>query len=158
MASNSESLKRIKSDIDDFHTAVEEFKSATVFNRKDCRDAYAGASRVRDRFKEEEKRGDMTPGGRKVLSNVFNENVFTKGMMQIRQVGEHVVQNTDFTIRTPHGAPIILPATVSAMAMFSNFTVTLNDTTGRTHQINHCIWLSELDKSFRKALEKAENS
>jgi len=158
MASNSEGLKIIKSYAESFHESVEKFTRAQVFNQADCEDAYARAARARERYLEEKRSSALNNGELTPLSRVFENDVFTEGMMNIRHVGEHVIRREEFIIRTPGGEPIKLSTATSAMAMFAGFTVTLNDTGGKPHQIDHRILLCTLDERYSKAIKNAENS
>jgi hypothetical protein len=94
----------------------------------------------------------------KSLSKVFDNDIFTEGMMNIRHVGEHVTKRDDFIIATTRNEPITLPATISAMAMFANNTVILNDTAGKSHTIDHLKQLEAFQKRCAAAINKAENS
>ena len=158
MNSNSEAFKTIKIYHERFRESIENCKKAVTFNPADCEDAYARAARVRERYMEEKENSTLCPSELNALSRVFENDVFTQGMMNIRHVGEHVTKRVDFLIRTTKNEAIKLPAATSAMAMFAHSTVILNDTAGKPHQISHFELLEELKQRYDAAIKKAENS
>ncbi len=158
MNSNSEAFKTIKIYHERFRESIENCKKAVIFNPADCEDTYARAARVRERYMEEKANSTLGPSELNALSKVFENDVFTQGMMNIRHVGEHVTKRGDFIIRTTKNEAIKLPAATSAMAMFAHSTVILNDTAGKSHHISHFELLEELKQRYDAAIKKGENS
>ncbi len=127
---------------------------AELFIRGDLLDAYARLVRLRNRFKAEKH--DLNPAALAALSKVFEHDTFIKGMINIRQIGEHVKKHGDeLVIWTTGTAPITLDAESSAMAFFSASTVFLNDTDGNPHRLDHLEMLKETEKRIAAAMTKA---
>lgn len=158
MPNSSEALKTINIYYIELCKGIENYKNSETFNAAVCQDAYARAARLRERYKEEKNNEQLLPGELKALSKVFDNDNFTEGMMNIRHVGEHVTKRSDFRITTTRNESITLPAVTSAMAMFSNYTVTLNDTAGESHTIDHLKHLEAFQQRCAAAIKNAENS
>ncbi len=78
-----------------------------------------------------------------------------KGMMNIRQVAEHVRKRGDeLVIWTRANEPITLDSESSAMAMFSASRVTLTDITGSPYTLDHLQMLREAEKRITNAMSK----
>ncbi len=78
-----------------------------------------------------------------------------KGMMNIRQVAEHVRKRDDeLVIWTRANEPITLDSESSAMAMFSASRVTLTDITGSPYTLDHLQMLRESEKRITSAMSK----
>ena len=115
---------------------------------------YARLSRLRDRFKAEKH--NLDPSALAALSKVFENDTFIKGMMTIRQVGEHVKKRgNDLVIWTTANKPITLGTESSAMAMFSASHVTLTDIAGNPYHLDHLQMLGEAEERITNAMSKA---
>ena len=156
MANNSEALQRIESYFDEFCKGVKDCLTTQLFVRGDLLDAYSRLARLRDRFRAE--KNNLNPSALAALSKVFENDTFIKGMMHIRQVGEHVKRRgvDDLVIWTTGNAPITLSAETSAMSMFSAFCVTVTDNLGKPHPLNHLQMLQEAEKRITKAMSKTK--
>jgi len=154
MTDTSEALKRIETYFDEFCRGVERCRRANSFDPADWKDAYGRLARLKDRY-EFEKR-NLSPPERRALSKVFDNDVFTVGMLNIRQAGEHVIKRGDFTIRTASNEPIILEVGSSALAVFSGPKVVLDVVDGATHSLDHLEMLDEQVKRIRAVIRKAQ--
>ncbi len=153
MTNSSEAYQRIEVYFGDFRAAIEKCRMAGTFIAADWQDAYARLARLRERYKKEKT--DLTRAERAALFKVFEDDTFTKGMMEIRQVGEHVKRPGNFGIRTTSNAPITLTAESSAMAFFSASAVFLNDADGKRYRVDHLEMLEEMQKRIAAAMTKA---
>ena len=153
MINNSEALQRIEGYFKAFRAAIERCRTTAGFDPADWQDAYGRLARLRDRCLEE--RPNLNTSEREALSKVFEHDTFTEGMMNIRQVAEHVKKRGDFMIRTTGNVPITLDSESSAMAVFSGPTVFLTDTAGNTHRLDHLEMLEEMEERIAAAISKA---
>ena len=153
MTQISEAFQRIESYFEDFRTAVEKCRTAGDFIAADWQDTYARFARLRNRYLKE--KDNLKPSELQALSKVFEYDTFTEGMMEIRNVGEHVAKRVDFTIRTTSNAPITLSIESSARAFFTASTVFLDDTDGKKHRVDHLEMLSEMEKRIDSAITRA---
>src|SRR5262245_23147452 len=94
--SPKEALQRIVADFDEFCRCVDRFRRADGFRPEDCKAAYEAFYRVRERYDKEKK--NLTACQRAPLDNVFWQNVFTKGAIEIRQVSQHIVRTEPFQL------------------------------------------------------------
>ena len=95
------------------------------------------------------------------LKKVFEDDVFIKGMMKIRQVSEHVIiqrGREGMQIYTTDNGPFELPVEASAMSMFAAPVVRLKDMDGALHTIDHLKQLNETKRRVSSALAKARSS
>lgn len=146
----TEALARIEQDFEAFRDAVVRCRSAVVFRRADLQDAYGRLARVRDRYLKE--KDALDPSERPALEKAMESDTFFRGMMDFRQVGEHVTKRRELTIRTVDNVPIHLDFDTSAMAAFAAPIVTLPDTQGVQHRIDHLKLLNEAEKRIGAAL------
>lgn len=153
MTNNSEAFQRIETYFESFRTKIENCRKAPTFNAADWQDAYGRFARLRGRYMKEKPNLDKPE--RKALSKVFEEDTFTKGMMDIRQVSEHVTKRPPLMIRTKSNTPITLKAESSAMAIFSASAVFVNDTEENPYRLDHLQMLEELERRIATAMTKA---
>lgn len=151
----TESLMRIDEDFKAFRDAVARCQSASAFKRADLQDAYARLARVRERYLKEKT--VLAASEQRALAKVFDDDTFFQGMMDLRQVGEHVVKRTGPTVRTLGNAPIELDCQTSARSAFGAPEVTLTDTRGDSHRIEHLQLLQEADRRIQIALRNARS-
>lgn len=153
LTGTSETLRRIEMYFEDFRSAIEKCRSAKAFIAADWQDAYTRLARLRERFMIE--RTELDRLQYQALAKVFEDDSFTKGMLEIRQVGEHIKRRHQFTIRTVRNEPIALDPESSAMAVFSASIVTLSDIDGNPWHIDHIEMLQEMEKRVASALKRA---
>ena len=153
MTNSSEAFQRIEGYFGAFRTAIDSCRMTGTFLAADWQDAYARLARLRDRYMKEKPQ--LTRAELEALSKVFEQDTFTEGMMDIRQVGEHVRKRGDLVIRTTSNAPITLSAESSAMALFSASTVFLNGTDGNPQRVDHLEMLEEMKKRIAATMTKA---
>jgi hypothetical protein len=147
-------LKRVEADFEAFRDALRRCQSGADARPADMQDAYARLSRVRERyFKEKE---GLAPPERRALAKTLEEDVFIKGMMELRQVSEHVTKRGELTIRSVDNAPIELDCETSAMAAFAAPQVTLPDIHGAPHRLDHFKQLAQAETRIAAALRKAQ--
>jgi hypothetical protein len=152
-----EALDRIVLYFDEFCQAVNDCRTANSFRSADWKEAYGALGRLRDRYLHEEK--NLAPSQQAALSKVFDNDTFIEGMMDFRQVSEHVIRREPGPlVRTPANAPIQLTVESSAMAVFSAPIVTLPDVNKIRRTINHLDWLAEAERRIGAALQKARSS
>ena len=160
MNKESEALKRIRDDFEAFCEAIDRCRTSDGIGPETFKDAYASAARVRERYLKE--REHLTRPVIGDLDNVFCDGYFTKGMMQMRNVAEHVKLERPFQIVIRLGSPfqidshqykpIELSADSSALTLFPGRWVDLKDTSGNQHQMDHLKQLDELKRRISKAL------
>ncbi len=149
-------IDRIAAQFEEFKQSIEYCRKGSVFRSADRKEAYGALGRVRDRYKFEKE--DLTTLERAPLRKVFEDDTFIKGMMDIRQIGEHVVCRGGPLIRTTRNAPIQLTEESSAMAVFAAPIVTLPDIALVPHRIDHLEMLEEAQRRIATALTKAGKS
>ena len=114
----SDSLTRIEEYFEAFRVAIARCETARVFDPHDWMDIPTRYGRLRERYEKE--KGRLTPSELKVLSKVFDDDDFTRGIMDIRQIAEHVTNRRGAVIRTAGNVPIALDCQTSALSFFSN--------------------------------------
>ena len=148
-------LKRIASYFEEFQRSVNDCRSADAFRPEHWKNAYGALGRLRDRYKVEKP--NLTSEQQAALEKALENDVFFRGMMNARQVAEHVHQGDKPTMLvTSQNIPIVVK--VSANALFSAPLVTLPDTSGEPKKIDHLQWLQEAEKRIKKALDNAETA
>jgi hypothetical protein len=118
----TEALERIAEYFAEFRQSVEACRGASSFRSVDWKAAYGALGRLRDRYIHE--KSNLTPAEQAPLRKVFEDDVFIKGMMELRQVGEHVVRREGPMIYTTENAPVRLTVESSAKAVFAAPVVT----------------------------------
>lgn len=158
----SDALDRILSYAHDFFELVERSRCRNTIGTvtaADWEDTYNRLSRLRDRYIHEKP--NLETSERRELSKVFEEDVFIEGLLQIRQIGEHVQKRGDepIVIRLLTNAPITICVETSALRFFQAAIVRVTDeTTGQLHFISHLQNLEEAEKRVRAALNRAMNN
>jgi hypothetical protein len=142
-----------------FSKAIDRCRSASTsgssFDAADWEDAYNRLSRLRDRYTHEAS--NFTSSERKALSKVFEEDTFIEGLLNIRQIGEHVQMREEPVIRLMTNAPITICVETSALGFFQAPIVRVPDTKGQVHSINHLQNLEEAEKRIHRAFTRATN-
>src|SRR5437870_2119041 len=113
----SESFDRIEKHFVAFSEGIERCRTAKTFNAADWQDAYNRLSRLRDRYLNEKP--NLSASEQAALDKVFEHDSFIKGLLDIRQIGEHVQKRTLPVIPVYTKTPITLHAETSAGAVFS---------------------------------------
>jgi hypothetical protein len=151
----TDGLKRIAAYYDEFCQSVEVCRAAAAasYRSLDWKAAYSALGRMRDRYRHE--RGGLALGEQTALKKVFENDAFIEGLMDFRQVGEHVIRRGGPVIRTISNAPVRLTVESSAMAVFAGPVVVLPDITGAEHTIDHLKLLQEALRRIGAALERA---
>ena len=148
----SKALARIEEYFEAFCEKTEQCRVTENIVSADLQDAYSRLSRLRDRYLKE--KSSLLQSERDALSKVFENDTFIKGMMDVRQVSEHVKKRELAVFRSLTNVPIELSSKVSAISMFAGKTVTLEDKDGKEHIIHHIKSLKEAVKRISGALEK----
>jgi hypothetical protein len=112
--------------------------------------------RLRDRYEHE--KANLTIDERRALEKVFDNDTFIEGMMQFRQVSEHVIRRGGARITTTRNVPIQLTVESSAMAVFAAPVVVLPDNMRKPHTIDHLKMLEEGERRIHAALDKTSPS
>ena len=149
----SEAFDRILPYVQAFSEGIDRCRSATKFSAADWEDAYNRLNRLRDRYTHEEP--NLDPSERQALQKVFEQDLFIKGLLDIRQIGEHVQKRTNPEIRLFTNAPIYMPVETSAGAFFASPTVRLPDTSGDLHLTDHLRNLEEAEQRVKRAVSRA---
>jgi hypothetical protein len=123
-------------------------------------DAYNRRSRLRERYLHEIRNRTLDAIEVQALRKVFEEDRFIKGMLDGRQIGEHVQKTSGDhpVILLTTNSPIPLCVETSAGSFFAGSIVTVRDTQGMVYSINHLAQLSEAEKRIQRALEHAQKS
>lgn len=150
----TEALERVVAYFEEFRGSVNDCRQAGSFRPSDWKEAYGALGRLRDRYKHE--KGGLTADQRAALEKVFENDPFIEGMMEFRQVGEHVIRRGGPLIRTTGNAPIQLTVESSAMAVFSAPVVVLRDIASALHTIDHLKMLEEAERRIGAALAAHE--
>ena len=94
---------------------------------------------------------------------MFDRDRFIDGMLTLRQIGEHVIQEKRpgrtkrFQITIEGNRPIDLDHETSAMGAFPGQEATVYDIYGTPYRINHLQRLRDAETRIRRALEKARS-
>jgi hypothetical protein len=153
----SDGLKRIEEALREFSEQVSECRDNAKSTMADIRDAYARFNRLRERWEHEFKARSLDPTERAALYNVFEDDVFIRGMGKVRGISEHVVMD-DAVLYHTDNSPFTITAASSAALVFSRRCVTLIDTKGNPHPWNHIKNLTEAERRITSAFEKAKGS
>ncbi len=151
----SDALKRIEEYAQPFRDGIARCEAAAAFNMADWIDAYNRLARLRDRYDAE--KDHLTPSERQALSKVFDNDVFIKGMIAVRQIGEHVTKRGGAVITTTGNAPISLDVETSAMAYYAAPRVKVADVKGQPQEVNHLERLQEAQKRIDAAILRARS-
>jgi hypothetical protein len=152
----SDALERIAQYFDEFRESVNRCRSADTFRPADWKSAYGALGRLRDRYEHE--KANLTIDERRALEKVFDNDTFIEGMMQFRQVSEHVIRRGGARITTTRNVPIQLTVESSAMAVFAAPVVVLPDNMRKPHTIDHLKMLEEGERRIHAALDKTSPS
>jgi hypothetical protein len=146
-------LNRVQKYVQEFCEALARCDIASIFSSADHQDALNRLARLRDRFQAE--RRHLTHGEARALAKALDEDAFIQGMLDGRQIGEHVTNRRGAVIRTPRGTPITLEAQTSAMSFFADQLVRVSDVKGNLHELDHLARLKEAEKRIVAAMRNA---
>jgi hypothetical protein len=147
-------LDRIAAYFVEFKQSIENCRNGSTFRSADWKEAYGALGRLRGRYGFEKE--NLTAKQQAPLRKVFEDDPFIEGMMDFRQVAEHVVvRRGGPLIRTTSNAPIQLNEGSSAMAVFAAPVVTLDDVEKVPRRIDHLVMLEEAERRTATALAKA---
>lgn len=152
----SEALNRILPYALAFSEGVDRCRTATAFKAADWQDAYNRLSRMRDRYIHE--RSNLDPSELQALIKVFEEDTFIQGLLNIRQIGEHVQMRKEPVIRLMTNAPFPLVAETSAGSVFAGPVVTLQGPKGQVNPTDHLQNLTEAESRIQRAFTRATNA
>jgi hypothetical protein len=155
----SEALDRILVYVSAFSEGIARCRPAT-FNAADVQDAYNRLSRLRERYLHEKRNRNFDAIEEQALRKVFEEDRFIKGMLDGRQIGEHVQKTSGDhpVILLTKNSPITLCVETSAGSFFGGPIVTVRDTQEMVYSINHLEQLAEAENRIQRALEHAQKS
>lgn len=148
-----DSLTVIEEYFEAFRDGIVRCETASVFSQPDWMDTLNRLARLRDRFLAEKPH--LTEPQRRSLSKAFEEDVFIKGMLEGRQISEHVTRRGGAVIRTSANAPIKLDFKTSAGSYFSSSCVTVFDLQGKPHKVNHLEQAKEAERRINVAIRNA---
>lgn len=151
-------MKTIKKYLAAFEQAISRLDALETYDMNACIDAYEALHRLRDRVKKEYS--TLNSNQKSHLDKFFSNDIFAKGMSNIRTVGAHVQKRDGvetLTIVTTSNQPIELPIETSALQVFEDQIVTLEDVHDVPCRLDHKEWLSEAQKRAAAAITNAEN-
>jgi hypothetical protein len=149
----TDGLRRVLKDFEEFCQSVENCRAVSSSKPVELKAAYGALSRLRERYKLE--KDNLDDGERTALKKVFEDDVFMEGLMDIRQIAEHVIKRKDPVIYTTGNAPITLLAKTSAGVMFAGSSVTVYDTSGSPHRVDHLNNLETAERRIRGSIARA---
>lgn len=155
----SESLKRILTSADEFYEGIKRCREASTYSAGDMKDAYNRLNRLRERYCYE--KANLEASERQALEKVFEDDNLIAGLMDVRQIGEHVQKRTGAEV--PLMVPIVtnqritMPVETSAGAFFAGLVVTLYDKKGERRITDHLRNLQVAEERIRKALMRPES-
>ena len=95
----SEALNKILTDADEFYEGVSRCRESSAYNAGDMKDAYGRLNRLRERYCHEKPNLDDFEC--QALEKVFENDTLIAGLVDIRQIGEHVQSEPRPTCRLP---------------------------------------------------------
>jgi hypothetical protein len=150
---SSEALRRILPYVQAFREGVSRCRKAPAFNQADLMDAFNRLSRLKDRYIHEEAELDQSE--REALEKVFRHDNFIDGLIDIRQIGEHVQKRTPAHIPLFTSARVPLHAETSAGSFFAGPVYRVDTPEGTTYLFNLQANLEEAEKRIEKAVNRA---
>lgn len=153
----SEALTRILNDARDFSDKIKECRSATSFIAADYRDAYGRLGRLRERYRKERDARTLDPVEAQALHRVFEDDVFIKGVLDGRQISEHIQKRSGggpvVPLMTNRSVPLSAETTVGSF--FAAAVVLVPDPQGKIYYVNHLEQLEEAERRIQRALDRA---
>ena len=155
----SEALDKIIESMRAFSDGIARCRT-TTFAAADMQDAYNRLNRLRDRYLHEKRNRTLDAIEEQALRKVFEEDRFIQGMLDGRQIGEHVQKSSGQhpVILLTKNSPIALCVETSAGSFFAGLITTARDTQGMVYSINHLEQLGEAENRIQRSLERAQKS
>jgi hypothetical protein len=127
---------RIEKAFEDFRSKVEQCRDEANSNMADIQDAYNRLDILRNRYEYEAyKARSLNSAEREALQKVFDQYRFMEGMGKIRVIGHHVIG--DLHLYDINNSPFDLAASTSGATIYANRRVSVTDTKGEIHVIDH---------------------
>ena len=151
-------LDRIRRKAQAFYDIVARSATATPYDIDLCVDAYNRLSRLRDRYEHEKVNHTLTPLQLTALKKVFEDDEFIKGMLNARQLGEHVHKRSggERVVQLYTNQPIYMPVEVSAEAFFGGPIYVIKGPNGKVHY-HHLDQLQQAERRVRAAMQRASD-
>jgi len=121
---------------------------------------YGRLGRLRERYVNERDSHTLDSVEHEELRKVFEEDVFIKGMLDGRQISEHIHKRSGGqpVIRRKDNSPIPLSVQVSAESFFGGPVLPMPDDLRRTTQpVTHLDQLEEAERRIKRALDRTMN-
>lgn len=147
----NDSENRIANNFKEFQDSLRECENSN--DSRKFKDAYNSLSRLRDRYNHENDKKGLDGSPFKILENSFNEDVYIRGMMTLRQIAEHV-QIKEPVIYTSNNSPIYLDASCSAGSVFEGGYAIVTDTEGNSHRLDHLERLNDANQRINSKWSK----
>jgi hypothetical protein len=153
----SQALIRIIKYADEFYEGVKRCRDISTYSAGDMKDAYNRLQRLLNRYRSEIP--NLDPFERKPLEKVFEHDNLIKGLLDLRQIGEHVQKRTEAEVPllVPFETNQRIPLTVetSAMAVFGQPIFTVFDRDGKRITSDHHKNLVLAEERIKKAINRA---
>ncbi len=161
MSHSSDALQIIEEKFREFCAQIERCRTAQPVDLADLQDAYSRLARLRVRYEREKDQRNLNRSELEPLSNVFEHNIFIEGLMNIRNVGDHVEKHESFRVSTPDKQTWTFEPGSSARSFFDSAAPNVAapnvvDSAGISRRIEHVNWLGEAEKLIASAIARAE--
>ncbi len=155
MSQGSEALQSIEVDFEEYCRQIEKCRQAANFEPEDWKGAYGALKRLYERYDKKERQL-LTNSERHALNKVFYKDNFTKGLMKIRDVAEHVKKRKDFHIYSLTGECWTFDYEMSAREFFCSSDPYVLDINGVSRHIEHLKWLEAWEEAVASAIARAK--
>jgi hypothetical protein len=150
-------FERIEKAFEDFRSKVEHCRDPAKSDMADIQDAYDRLNRLRNRFKYEAHIAhSLDSAEMDALQKVFEKNAFIEGMCKNSVIGRHVMG--DPLLYDINYVPFELAVGVSGATVFVKRRVSVPDTKGESHDIDHLKSLSQAVECIGRAIAKAKDA
>jgi hypothetical protein len=149
-------LDRIRRRAQAFYDIVARTAIARPYDIDLCLDAYNRLSRLRDRYEHEKHNHTLAPLQLAALKKVFEQDEFIKGMLNARQIGEHVQRRSrgEREVQLYTTEPIHVPVEVSVEAFFCRAVYVIKGLDGKV-RYHHLDQLQKAEQRVRAAMQRA---
>lgn len=146
---------RIEKAFEDFRSKVEECRDDPNSDMADILDAVNRLDILRNRFKHEAYVArSLNSTAMEALQNVFERNTVIEGLLKSRVIGHHVTG--DLHLYDIDHSPFELSASTSGATLYARPCVTVLDTKGESHDIDHLKSLTKAVAYIARAIAKAK--
>jgi hypothetical protein len=154
----TEALERIRDDFRDFSDGISRCRTPP-FTAADIKDAYARLSRIKERYDHEKGKRALDALELQAFRKVFEDDRFIEGMLNGRQIAEHVTKRIGGgpVLYTPGIYPVPLSVQTSARAFFADHIYRAIDAQGHVTFFNHLDQLEEAKRRIESAITHATN-